>query len=155
MRLEGRAQHPLREPRVRLQVRAGDDGGNPNHIDMAGCAFSYVDRIVTDPLDLGLPVSSEDKVLAFAEGGFVPEGRTFVVTRVTYQGSARGDHNGHGGFLLVLAGQRLASIETTDQPIEGSWDGSVEIAPGDERETFLEVRNSSTGEALLEGHWKP
>jgi hypothetical protein len=113
-----------------------------------------VKRLVTEPLDLGLPVGTKEDVLAFAEGGFVPEGRTFVVTHVTYQGSARGDSNGPGGFQLVVAGQSLASIESTDQPIAGAWDGSVEIAPGDERETFLEVRNSSTGEALIEGHWK-
>lgn len=154
LRMEARAQHELARPRVWLQLRSGANGGNPNRIDMSGCAIGYVKRIESWPLDVVSSVETKEASRAYVEGGFVPADRVFVVTRVTYSGSAHGDSNGAGGFRLVLGGQTLANHESTQEPIGGEWNGNLELAPGAERDTYLEVRNSSAGEALFEGHWK-
>jgi RNA polymerase sigma-70 factor (ECF subfamily) len=154
LREEVRAQRELRAPRVWLQVRTGARGGNPNRIDMSGNAMSYIQRIEGWPLDVTSHVDSKEESRAYVEGGFVPQSRVFVVTRVTYSGSARGDSNGPGGFRLVLGGQALADHKSTDELIQGVWNGNIEIAPGAERDTYLELRNSSAGEAVFEGHWK-
>lgn len=155
LRESARAQAPLREPRVHLQARAQMKGGNPNAIDMTGFANAYVDHRDVFPFDAFAPIAKDERSRVYCEGGFVPPDRTFVVTRVTWSGFARGDSNGSGGFHLVVGGKVLAEQGASIEPIQGVWTGSIEIAPGAERKTRLAVFNSSSVDALLEGHWKP
>jgi hypothetical protein len=141
----------MKSARVVLQVRCGAMGGNPGRIDMAGSPMAYIDRVQFAPLDLVTPPSIEDHALAYFEGGHVPDDQKFVVTRVTWRGLAMGDSNGHGYLRVVLGGKKLVDAPQSPDLIDGSWAGRVEIRTGEESATYLEISNSSRGEAIFEG----
>jgi RNA polymerase sigma-70 factor (ECF subfamily) len=137
-------------PRVVLQLRSGAIGGNPVKLQMGG-ATTYVDDVLDTPLDLTKFIDSHDPQQAYFEGGYVPLGATFVVTSARYRGQALGDSNGRGELRVVLAGDALFSENHTPEWIDATWKGRAEIEPGEEGETYLQVRNSSQGELVLEG----
>jgi RNA polymerase sigma-70 factor (ECF subfamily) len=136
--------------RVVLQLRSGAVGGNPVKLNMGGAA-TYVDEVLDAPLDLSKFIDSRDPQHAYFEGGYVPQGATFVVTSARYRGQALGDSNGGGELRVVLAGEALFSSKHTPEWIDATWEGRAEIEPGEEGETYLQVRNSSQGELVLEG----
>jgi hypothetical protein len=142
-------------PLANLQVRAGSVGGNPCRIDLRGRKNLYVNTLSRTPLDFAAPLPDGQDSLAFARGGLLPDGMTFVVTKVVYSGAAKGDGNGGGGFRLVVAGQRLVDQETSAEPIAGEWTGSLTIVPGEESRTYLEIANGSHGDVTLTGHFEP
>lgn len=145
----------LARPYVRLQARAGAGGGNPNRVDVSGESNFRIDERSEHPLDLDTPVAMDEPSVAYVEAGRVPEGRVFVVTRVDYRGSARGDTNGRGELRIVLAGQEIAAFEDEAAPIQGAWTGRAAVLPGEESRTYLVIRNSSAAEAILTGHFEP
>jgi hypothetical protein len=145
----------LTRPRVVLQARAGARGGNPNRIDLLGKKNAYVERIETRSLDLATPPLVSDPSLVYCEGGRVPAGQTFVITRATWSGSTKGDYNGPGGLELVIAGKEIAREEEGEEPVLGAWNGRLVVRPGEESETYLEIRNSSTADVLLTGYFEP
>jgi hypothetical protein len=141
----------MREPRVLLQLRAGAGGGNPNRVDMLGKTSIYVREHSERPLSFDRPVDTHDRSAEFHRGGRVPPGSVFVVTRVRYAGTAKGDSNGHGEVIVNVGRERIVSRRDTAEPVDGIWDGRVEIRPGQEREVYVEVANSSTAEVVFEG----
>jgi hypothetical protein len=141
----------LREPKVWLQGRNGAGGGNPFRVTLDG-QLSYFRELSPVPLDLETPIDIYERGLAHCVGGVVPAGQIFVVTRVVYYGFARGDSNGPGGFAIEIGGERILDHERPE-PTQGTWVGRIEIEPGDEENTYLEVRNSSAGEATLYGEF--
>lgn len=145
----------LTRPRVVLQARAGAGGGNPNRIDLLGKKNAYVDRIEARPLDLMAPPTIHDAALVYCEGGRVPAGQTFVITRATWSGTTKGDSNGPGGLNLVIAGKEIAREEQSEEPVLGAWNGRLVVGPGEESNTYLEIRNSSTADVLLTGYFEP
>jgi RNA polymerase sigma-70 factor (ECF subfamily) len=145
----------LAAPRVVLQARAGAGGGNPNRIDLTGKTSIYVDRVEPRPLDFSQAPSMLEQSLVHFEGGHVPAGQAFVVTRATWWGTSAGDTNGHGELKLVVAGQVLVAEKNGEAPHFGSWTGRLVILPGEESRTYLEVANSSAGDVLLTGHFEP
>lgn len=145
----------LARPRVVLQARAGAGGGNPNRIDLSGKRNAHVERIESQPLDLATPPRLRDPSLVYCEGGRVPAGQAFVVTRATWSGTTKGDTNGQGGLRLVIAGQEIALAKEGEEPVLGAWNGQLVVRPGEESKTYLEIRNSSTAEVLLTGHFEP
>ncbi len=137
---------------VVLQVRSGAGGGNPNRIDMNGSTTPYVKRFSATPIDLATPVSMGDESVAYCTDGRLKVGQVFVVTEVAYQGTSRGDSNGHGEFKVVVGGETLAHSQSTHLPTGGTWRGRIEIRPVQQANVFLEVANSSMGEARIRGH---
>lgn len=158
MRCALRERNPLRGPHVVLQVRGGA-GGNPNRIDMAGECWKYIYQVSPRPLDLITPIDTREKSVAYFEGGFIPEDKVFVVTRVRYSGIQREDSRRDGEFKVVLQGETIYDSESiegeqeTEPLIDGRWIGRVEIRPGDEVLTYLEVANSSGGEVVFDGEF--
>lgn len=142
-------------PLANLQVRAGSVGGNPCRIDLRGRKNLYVRTLSRTPLDFASPLTDPQDSLAFARGGLLPDGMTFVVTKVVYSGAAKGNGNGKGAFRLVVAGTRLVDQETSAEPIAGEWTGSLTIVPGEESRTYLEIANGSHGDVTLSGHFEP
>lgn len=145
----------LARPRVVLQARAGAGGGNPNRIDLSGKKNAYVERVESQPLDLATPPLTRDPSLVYCEGGRVPTGQAFVITRATWSGTTKGDSNGPGGLKLVIAGKVIALAEEGEEPVYGAWNGRLVVRPGEESQTFLEIRNSSTADVLLTGYFEP
>ena len=145
----------LTRPRIVLQARTGARGGNPNRIDMLGKKNAYVERIEALPLDLTTPPLIRDPSLVYCEGGRVPAGQTFVITRATWSGTTKGDSNGPGGLKLVIAGKEITLEPESDEPVLGAWNGHLVVRPGEESETYLEIRNSSMADVLLTGHFEP
>lgn len=143
----------LSAPTVRLQGRNGAGGGNPFRVKMDG-ELSRFRTLSSTPLDLDAPIDTHERGIAFCEGGVVPEGQRFLVTSVDYYGYAKGDSNGPGGFAVVVDGQRIVEHESAE-PISGTWRGRIELASLGAMRTYLEVRNSSAGEAVLRGEFVP
>lgn len=143
----------LSMPRVRLQLRAGAGGGNPNRIDMAGEKSIYVDKISPTPLSFEKPVTMRDDSIAFFEGGMIPADKRFIVTSVIYRGTAVGDSNGHGTLIVRIGKTEIVSKRDEKEPIEGQWTGRIEIEPGDEYRVFAEVANSSTADVEIVGEF--
>lgn len=145
----------LAAPRVVLQLRAGAGGGNPNRIALHGQTSVYVDRLESAPLDFTRPPESSDDSLAYFEGGLVPAGQAFVVTSARWWGTSAGDSNGHGELKLVVANETLVAEVDGEGPNQGVWSGRLVVRPGEESRTYLEIANSSAGDALLTGYFEP
>ncbi|HKB16271.1 MAG TPA: hypothetical protein VKF62_09395 [Planctomycetota bacterium] len=141
------------EPRAVLQVRAGAGGGNPNRVSLLGKASPYLHRMSNDPLSFETAVSMHERSVGYTSGIRIPRGKVFVLTGASWTGTAAGDGNGHGEFLLKVGGTVLSHVRDTKDPIRGSWSGRIEIRHGEEGRVFLEVANSSSGDALLEGEF--
>lgn len=145
----------LAAPRVRLQLRAGAGGGNPNRIDMAGEKSNYIRKISPTPLSFDKPVTMNDDSIAFFQGGMIPPDKRFIVTCVTWSGTAKGDTNGHGALIVSIGGKELVKVRDGKKRIRGAWEGRIEIVPGDEYRVFAEVANSSTADVEIEGEFAP
>lgn len=145
----------LAAPHVRLQLRAGAGGGNPNRIDMAGEKSNFVDKISEVPLSFDKPVTMNDDSIAFFKGGMIPPDKKFIVTCVTWRGTATGDTNGHGELIVSIGGKELVKVRDGKKRIRGAWEGRIEIVPGDEYRVFAEVANSSTADVEIEGEFAP
>lgn len=145
---------PLEAPEARFQLRAGAGGGNPNRIDLLGRTSAYVDHVRDDPLDLETPIDMGDPSEAHVVGGRVPDGRRFVVTRVSFAGSVKGDSNGDGYLEIRVGGKLLCNRREEPEPFEGGWDGEIVLRPGEESRTYVEVGNSSWADVRIEGYFE-
>ena len=145
--------HLLLQPNAVLQVRAGAGGGNPNRIDLSGKKSIYIRRISDEQLSFDKPVRMKERAVAFYDGGLIPKNKVFVVTQVTYAGTAAGDTNGPGEFLVSIGGTKIVHERNKPGPIRGQWQGRIEIAPGQENTVYLEVANSSTGNVKIHGRF--
>jgi hypothetical protein len=137
---------------VVLQLRAGAGGGNPNQITMHGKKSAYVDKIQFDPLNLQGRIDINETSRAYFKGGYIPKGKVFVVKKIDYWGTAAGDSNGHGQFKFVVAGVVIRDESDTAQVKRASWKGTLVVHPGEEGDVYLEVANSSRGEARIKGY---
>jgi hypothetical protein len=142
------------EPRAVLQVRAGAGGGNPNRVSLLGKASPYLHRMSNDLLSFEKPVSTHERSVGYTSGLRIPRDKIFVLTAASWTGTAGGDSNGHGEFLLKVGGTVLAHVRDTKDPFRGSWTGRIEVRHGEEGRVFLEVANSSSGDVLLEGEFE-
>ncbi|MBL8801068.1 MAG: sigma-70 family RNA polymerase sigma factor [Planctomycetes bacterium] len=148
------AQRPntLAAPRAVLQLRSGAIGGNPVRITLRGDR-SYVDELTASPLDVLRAVDSREPQLAHCAGGFVPADTRWAVTSARFRGQASGDSNGRGALRVVIGGETLLEREGVVEWLEETWSGRIEIAPGTEGATYIEVSNSSALELVLEGEF--
>jgi hypothetical protein len=154
VRTDGDAPLLLKQPRVQLQARAGAVGGNPCRIDLGRGRTAYFDRIVGEPIPFGVPAIIDDDAVGYGSGGKVPDDKMLVITAATWRGDAHGDTNGGGCFWVQLGDVELVRVKRSEHLIEGTWNGRVEIRPGQEERVFLEISNSSRGEVLFEGHFE-
>ena len=153
-KVDAARRYLLEQPWLVLQVRAGAGGGNPNRVTMLGRGSNYLDGMSNGPIDLASPIDMKEKSVGYTNGGRVPRGRVFLVKKVTWRARAAGDSNGHGEALLQIGSQEIFRIRETADEQQGTWTGEIEIRPGEETSTFLEVANSSLAEAWVEGVWK-
>ena len=141
------------EPRVVLQVRAGAGGGNPNRIDMVGGKSTHLNRISDKPLTFDNPPDMRERSVGYYKGCRVPPGKCFVIKRITYSGTAKGDSNGHGSFVVRAGSTEVVNVR--DEPVvpKTVWTGELPIRRGEESSVYLEVANSSSGDVLIEGEF--
>jgi hypothetical protein len=144
----------LGEPKVVLQVRSGAGGGNPNRVDMLGDASPYVRERAEEALPWAPAVDVNEPSRAWAQGGYLPAGKAFVITKVTYRASSAGDPNGHGEAMIHAGGEELFRTRDAAGPFEGTWEGRVVVLPGQESTVWVEVANSSAVEATFEGSFE-
>ena len=141
----------MEEPRALLQARAGAVGGNPVRVTLLGRGSNAVRRLVPNPISTSRTPHMKDEAIGYCGGGRIPPGKVWVVTRISYEGNAAGDTNGPGEFLLQVGETVLARSTRDEKVVKGVWEGRLELHPGQEREVFLQIRNSSTGSATFEG----
>lgn len=141
----------LEKPKAQLQARAGAVNGNPVRVTLLGKGTPYVRSLHPSPINTERTPSMQEESVGFTGGGRVPAGKVWVITRVTYQGTAAGDSNGPGGFRVSAGGQEIVRIGREEGSANGTWEGRIEIRPGEEASVFVEIRNSSTGSATFEG----
>ena len=137
-----------------LELRSGAGGGNPSRVTLAGKDTDYVSSMSASPLAFDTPVSIRERCVGFVSAPPIPKGKVFVITKVTYTGTAAGDSNGHGEFALKLGRTIIKRVLDSPQKISGTWTGRHEVLPGQERSVSLEIANSSTGRAVIVGHFK-
>jgi RNA polymerase sigma-70 factor (ECF subfamily) len=140
----------LEFPQVVLQARNGAGGGNTQRIHMNG-DLTRIRTLSEVPLDLVTLPQMSERGSGYFEGGYLRRGTAFVVTHVTYRGTARGDTNGGGRLLVVIGGETIVDERDTDELVHGTWVGRIALRPGDEERTYLGIANSSAGEVRLEG----
>jgi hypothetical protein len=143
----------MTRPSVCLQLRGGAGGGNPRRIDLAGVPNLYVNARSQHPIDVVTPPTIEERCKAWSDGGTVPAGSVFVITRIDYAGGARGDSNGHGEFKIVVNDQEVVRFDASATPIAGTWTGKLMVANGAEGDTYFEIANSSWGEVRVSGEF--
>lgn len=152
--IEHARDYLLSRPVARLQVRAGAGGGNPNRVTLLGKGSIYLDRLTNQPIATSGPVEMREQAVGYTSGGRIPRGKIWVVTRVTWEGTAAGDSNGPGEMIVHVGGTELAKVRDTDGPLAGEWDGEIRVGPGQEARVYVEVANSSAVSATFEGHFE-
>ncbi len=148
---DDRATRAMKTGIVKLQLRAGAGGGNPNQISMAGDSSIYVDKVQWTPIAMTKTIDSNDESTAYYSGGFVPKGKVWLVNKVTYNGLAKGDSNGRGEFILRIAGWLIAHESQSPYPFNGTSWVHIVVHPGQERYVYAEVANSSECNVTIEG----
>jgi hypothetical protein len=141
----------LEKPRAVLQARAGAVGGNPVRVTLLGRGSNYLKRLLPGPISMERVTRMQDEAVAFSGGGRVPTGKVWVITRIEYEGTADGDSNGNGEFLVQVGDELIVRADRDHPSAKGVWEGRLEVRPGEERGVFVQVRNSSTGSATFEG----
>ncbi len=141
----------LQSPFVRLQLRKGAEGGNLNRIDMTGQTSIYVRRVSAGPLVVDNAPDMREQGVGYFQGGRIPAGKCFVITSIRYRGYAAGDSNGHGAFLIHAGIKVVENVRQKPVIAEKLWTGEIIVRPGEENSVYLEVANSSGGEAAFNG----
>lgn len=150
--IERRADRLLRSGDVHLQLRCGAVGGNPVRIFSSGKYDACVDRIDADELDMGGPIDIHERSRGHCRGGgYVPDGKVWVVREIRYSGLVGSDSNGHGSFVLQVGGTRIARRESGSGAFRDSWRGRIEVRPGEEDGVFVEISNSSRCDVEFRG----
>ncbi len=144
----------MKRPEVRIQIRGGAGGGNPNRAFFDGTTNARVDRIAAAPFDTQSPVKISESHRAWIEGGLIPYGKVWVVTRVDYDGTCKGDSNGHGEILVRIGGQEVIKFKNKTQRETGSWEGQITLRPGEEEKCFVQIANSSSVNVIVRGYFK-
>lgn len=83
--------------------------------------------------------------------GTVLPSRVVSLASVTWTGEVHGDSNGSGLFHVQLDDLELVRIDEPKDAIRGSWNGRVELLPGQEQRLFFAISNSSQGEVVVHG----
>ncbi len=151
MALERTPGAALRRGRVQIQIRSGAAGGSPCRADMSGKAYAYVDAISPMPIDMTGDVEIEEETRAYIAGGFIPEGKVWVLRAVEYSGLNKGDTNGDGPFIVGAGGQELARRAARSGDFKDAWKGRLVIRPGQENSVFAEISNSSRCDVVFHG----
>lgn len=152
LRRAAQAPNALSAPRAVLQLRSGAIGGNPVRISLRG-DHAYVDELTTTPLDIRRAVDWNEPQLAYNQGGCVPADTRFVVTSARFRGQSSGDSKGSGALRVVIGDEELLARKGSSEWLEQTWSGRIEIAPGREGATYIEVSDSSALELVLEGEF--
>jgi len=142
-------QRLLGVPYARFQAKAAHVGGNPCRVDLRGRKNMYVDRIADSELDLSRPLKRGSVV--FCNGGTLPPGTEFVVTRVTWQATTRAKSRSR--VRVVVAGETLLDVAAEEEPIKGSWTGELRISASEESRTYLQVNYYSHADVTLTGYF--
>jgi hypothetical protein len=141
----------LEKPRALLQVRAGAVGGKPVRITLLGRGSNTLKHVLPNPLPTDRVMRMQDEALGHCGGGRVPLGKVWVITRIEYEGTADGDSNGPGEFLVQVGGEVIVHADRNNPRAKGVWEGRLEVRPGEESGVFVQIRNSSTGSATFTG----
>jgi len=145
----------MQSPNVVLRARSGAIGDNPCKLYLSREHNGYLRHVVAEPFDVTKPIGIHDERVGYCSGGMIPPDRKFVVTSVTWSGEAHGDSNGSGLFHVQLDDLELVRITEPKDGIRGSWNGRVELLPGQEQRLFFAISNSSQGEVLVFGTFEP
>ncbi len=148
----------LTVPEVVLQLRTGHNGGNGARLDLRCRKDMRLDELRDQPLDFSERGPRIDRrTIGYGNGGLVGDGRVFVITKAVYHGDGVCDQS-YRKFRLVIGGEKIVDVEDPKEPIEGVWTGRIEVVPGEESRTYLELANATsvllTGEVRLSGHFE-
>lgn len=149
--LERPAGSELESGLVHIQLQAGGVGGNPCRAFMNRKVDACVDSVSPDPLDLEDGLAPEGNATAYISGGFIPEGKVWILRSVEYAGFNRGDKNGDGQFVVGVCGKQLAVRKPRSGEFKDVWKGRMVVRPGQEDTVFAEISNSSTCDVKFRG----
>jgi len=150
MRRAMRSALELARPHAVLQLRT-QGGANGCKLALNGSNERFYDFRNT-PLDLDSPLQGREPAVGYIEGGHAPSDGVFVVTRARYRG--RTPRGKKSALRVDLAGRTLFDGDTDGEWIEREWTGRVEIRPGEEGRTFLQIDRDSSAELVLDGSFE-
>jgi len=174
-KLERTAERTLKAPVVRIEIRAGAGGGNANRVFMDGTYNARIDEQSLIPLDLSYAPVMKEPTVCYVEGGFIPDGKIWVVETITFEARADGDSNGPGEFSLRVGPFPIAHIEhrrsedvrvlftldrgvrylePTERLVNKTLDMQIALRPGEESSVCAEVANSSLCGITLSGRFE-
>ncbi len=143
----------MRTPVVRIRMRGGAGGGNPRRVFLDGSKNAYLDDLVQAPFETEGVIGIKERSRAYLEGGLIPWGQVWVVTRVEYTATTAGDSNGPGGFTLRLGGKTIVRLKRLPERTTARWDGELVLKSGDERSSYAEILNSSAADIEIFGYF--
>jgi hypothetical protein len=140
----------LASPLVLLQVRGGAGAGRTSRVDMRGRLSPHVARRSPEAIPWEPTVDPDEGSVAHALGGRIPDGKAFVVTKLTWRASVAGASHG-ASFAIRLGTETIARESEGSASFEGSWTGRMTIRRGEEADVRVEIAGSSAAEARFEG----
>jgi len=167
------ASKDLKAPYARIQVRSDHGGGNPHRAFLDGTKNAYIDKMSPDPLDLRASTTTERGSRAFVQGGFVPEGRVFVVESVEVtihldKPSSTRSVVQVGPYPIVLLTSRGAEknevllysidrgrevIATDDLPLRRTFGVKIPIGRDQENSVYVEGASYTRNDVHLRGRF--
>ncbi len=154
LRLAARKRLELAKPFVHLQMQVINRGGNWRRVPMASALFHPEES--PEPLVLsGVPLQRDDKA-CYREGGLVPEGMVFVVSRVEYRViSGPSDKKGKRPIAIRVGQTYVVQEEDFESNINNVWTGRIEIRPDEESSVYIEGTYDLAMEARISGRFIP
>ncbi len=144
----------LKEPLVHLQLRIQSQGGNRCKVSMDGKA-RRVD-LSTEALTIsGAPIRKEDEQ-GYCQGGLIPEGQVFVVSRVEYRVLLDFNGNRRKRSTVIRVGQTQVLEELDlESDLNGEWTGRIELRPGSESSVSIEAVYRTSVDVKISGELIP
>jgi hypothetical protein len=167
--LERTPGNSLKKPFVRIQIRAGAAGGNPSRVYMDGNMGACLDKRSPTPLDMKTAPNIRDDCVCYVEGGFIPDGKIFIVERIDFKADVLADSNRGGEFILNVGPYRIAHITDEQQiytidrgarsligshtRIKHTVKMEIPIWPGHERYVYAELTDLSLCDVVVQGRF--
>jgi RNA polymerase sigma-70 factor, ECF subfamily len=142
----------MQDPRVVVRIRKGIDGQGKVYLDRSNGDYSEKLTHVGAGRVRELPINLREKTEAgMIGGGILPEGQTWVVTSVRWEGAIKRD--GYG-FSIVLGEKEIVEVEDVQPWTTGEWRGRIELRGFETSTSFVEANDRSAVEVIFEGHFE-
>lgn len=137
---------------VTLQVLADHGGGNDRKVRLDGSTYR-IDSVQRENLwSPTLDLRKNRRSLAWVENaGAVPEGKVYRITRIEWR-ARLAEKVASSDFIIQFKGKKLVERKAPDGvDVSGTWEGELDVRPGDEKRLEIICSYYGMGEAVVIG----